>query len=81
MHNRFLKTSGLQQLIHKACPDYDCHRQLCLASTGHLIPGRKQLLSYCASDDYDNCPIYLCKALRSAAAHGLDRENTFDSGK
>ncbi len=81
MHNKFLNISRKQPLIHNACPDYDCHRQLCLASTGNLIPDRKQQLNYCASDDYDNCPIYLCKALRSAATHGLDRENAFDSGK
>jgi hypothetical protein len=46
-----------------------------------MIPGRKQQIRYCATDDYDNCPIYLCKALRSSAPQGLDRDTLVDSGK
>jgi hypothetical protein len=60
-----------QRLIQRTCPDYDCNNQVCLASSSRMIPGRKQQIRYCATDDYDNCPIYLCKALRSSAPQGL----------
>jgi hypothetical protein len=70
-----------QRLIQRTCPDYDCNNQVCLASSSRMIPGRKQQIRYCATDDYDNCPIYLCKALRSSAPQGLDRDTLVDSGK
>jgi hypothetical protein len=68
-------------LIQQACPFYDSAWGLCRASTACLAPGPGQRLKYCASDDYDNCPFYLCKALRSSAPKGLDRDTLVDSGK
>jgi hypothetical protein len=70
-----------QRVLHRNCPDYDGRRQLCLAATGQMIPSRRQQMRYCATDDYDNCPIYLCKALRSSSSHGLDRDPMIDSCK
>ena len=46
-----------------------------------MVPSHRQRLNYCTTDDYDNCPIYLCKALRNSTPQGLDRENTLQSGK
>jgi hypothetical protein len=46
-----------------------------------MIPDSKDRVRYCTTDDYDNCPIYLCKALRSSVPQGLDRETLVDSGK
>ena len=63
------------------CPDYAACKQVCLASTGQIVPSRRQQMSYCATDDYDNCPIYLCKALRSSRSQGLDRDTLINSGK
>jgi hypothetical protein len=63
------------------CPDYDRYRQTCLAATGRLVPSRRQQMRYCATCDYDNCPIYLGKALRSCRPQGTDRDSLYDSGK
>ena len=67
--------------IERECPDYDCGKQICLAATEPLAPNRRQQMRYCATCDYDNCPIYLAKALRSGRTQGLDRDSITDSGK
>ncbi len=69
------------RMILCGCPDYDACKQFCLASTGQIVPSRRQQMSYCATDDYDNCPIYLGKALRSSRSQGLDRDTLVNSGK
>ena len=70
-----------QRLIQASCPDYDLGKRICLASHSSMIPDSRDRLRYCTTDDYDNCPIYLCKALRSSVPQGLDRETLVDSGK
>ena len=67
--------------IERECPDYDCSKQVCLAATGHIVPSRRLQMRYCATIDYDNCPIYLGKALRSGRTQSLDRDSILDSGK
>ena len=67
--------------IERECPDYDCRKQMCLAATNPLMPSRGQQMRYCATCDYDNCPIYLGKALRSSRPQGMDRESLVNSGK
>lgn len=67
--------------IHKECPYYDCSKQLCLAAIGPLVPSRRQQMRYCVTCDYDDCPIYLGKALRSSRPQGLERDSLLLSGK
>jgi hypothetical protein len=67
--------------INRGCPDFDTCKKICLAATGRITPGHHQQMIYCATDDYDNCPIYLGKALRSSRSQGLDRESLSESGK
>ncbi|HKJ05690.1 MAG TPA: hypothetical protein VJ974_08845 [Geopsychrobacteraceae bacterium] len=81
MLNRSHYRTNPQRLPSQGCPDYEYARQVCQASIGQIIPTRRQQMRYCASDDYDNCPIYLGKALRSCRTQGLDRDALIDSGK
>ena len=67
--------------IERECPYYDCSKQVCLAATGYIVPNRRQQMRYCATCEYDNCPIYLGKALRSSRTQSLDRDSILDSGK
>ena len=73
--------SNFEIRIERACPDYDCSKQMCLAAIGQLVPSRSQQMRYCATCDYDNCPIYLGKALRSSRSQGVDHESILKSGK
>ena len=81
MNRKHDKTAQSEKLVHCECPDYDRNKQVCLASTSLMIPSRTQQMNYCATDDYDNCPIYLCKALRSSRPQGLDRDSLVGCGK
>ncbi len=81
MLNRILLRTENHMLTHNKCPYYNGSKQLCIASASRMIPPHNKQLRYCASDDYDNCSLYLCKALRSSRHQGLDRETLFDSGK
>ena len=75
------QSSNAEMVIERECPEYDLKRQVCKAATGYMVPNRHQQMRYCGSCDYDNCPIYLGKALRSSSPQGLDREPLFRSGK
>ena len=68
-------------VIERVCPDYDCNKQRCLAARDLLAPNFRQQMSYCLTCDYDNCPIYLAKALRSSRTQCLVRDSIVDSGK
>jgi hypothetical protein len=81
MNRKLVKTTQSEKRAHCACPEYDCKKQVCLASISLMIPSRTQQMNYCATDDYDNCPIYLCKALRSSRPQGLDRDSLVGCGK
>lgn len=81
MMNTYVQALVKPLHIANGCPDYDHCKQVCLAATGHLLPSRRQQMRYCATCDYDNCPIYLGKALRSSRTQGLARDSLCDSGK
>lgn len=66
---------GQQAKPHEQCPDYNPDTQLCMIATSKEIPSERQRSIYCNTDDYDNCPIYLCNALRQSRTEGLDRED------
>ena len=65
----------------RECPEYEGSRRACKAATSFLVPSRRQQMRYCKTCDYDNCPIYLGKALRSSCSQGLARDSLVDSGK
>ncbi len=79
--NATAKSLNGQIIIERDCPEYDCHRQVCRAAIGNMVPSRRQQMRYCGTCDYDNCPIYLSKALRSSQKQGLDRDSLIESGK
>ena len=81
MTMRYFQIDQAHMVAAAGCPDYDCCGQVCGAATGQVVPNRLQQMRYCATDDYDNCPIYLCKALRSSRSQGLDRDTLSASGK
>lgn len=60
------------------CPFFDAGRGDCRAAT-RMIPGDPHRRRCCLTDDHDDCPFYLCRALRSSHPSGCDRE-TFSSG-
>ncbi|MCA1797237.1 MAG: hypothetical protein ABR516_05285 [Desulfuromonadaceae bacterium] len=66
---------------HEQCPDYDSATQACRIGISQEVPSERQRSIYCNTDDYDNCPIYLCNALRQSRGYGLDRENLRINGK
>jgi len=67
--------------VDRVCPDYERKGHLCMAATGFMVSSRRQQMRYCVTSDYDNCPIYLGKALRSSCSQGFARESLVDSGK
>ncbi|GEM_PF-2293744 len=50
----------------------DCGQ--CKAALLRFMPDSRQLYHYCCSDDYDDCPVFLAKALRSSAPVGHIRD-------
>lgn len=81
MLDRYPRQIINQKDVHRQCPDYVRSRNLCLAFTRQAIPNQRQQVHYCSTDDYDNCPIYLCSAQRSSRPLGFDRDNMRTSGK
>jgi hypothetical protein len=73
--------SKQQAKPHEQCPDYAANTRTCMIATSKEIPSERQRSIYCNSDDYDNCPIYLCNALRQSRTYGLERENLRVNGK
>jgi hypothetical protein len=45
------------------CPYHD-GSDICDASIGQLIPSANERITYCNTENYDNCPIFLAKVLR-----------------
>jgi hypothetical protein len=66
---------------HEQCPDYDSASQACRIGMSQAKPSVRQRAIYCTSDDYDNCPIYLCNALRQSRTEGLDRDDLLVNDK
>jgi hypothetical protein len=46
------------------CPYGDADTGLCSAALGVLVVGACTRRTYCLSDNYDSCPIFLSKMLR-----------------
>jgi hypothetical protein len=59
----------------------DVTRSTCRATRLAFSPERKHRSHYCCSDDHDDCPLFLAKALRSSAPGGLDRDVATHCGK
>ena len=72
---------NMQPRLHCCCPDFDPAQQLCSVSFSRQQPSARSKMLYCTTDDYDNCPIYLCNALRSSSRGGINRENLAATGK
>ena len=73
-------TAKQMSLTHAAwdavekCPFLDFDRGCCSAAMLRFIPDSRQLYHYCCTDDHDDCPVFLAKALRSSAAGGYTRD-------
>ncbi|MDT8442105.1 MAG: hypothetical protein RQ723_10635 [Desulfuromonadales bacterium] len=63
------------------CPFYQPGSHNCQAAS-HLWPlDTFERAGLCASDDYDDCPLFLCQALRSSRSLGPVRESLLLDGK
>lgn len=56
------------------CPFLADDCGFCKAALLRFMPDSRQLYHYCYSDDYDDCPVFLAKALRSSAPAGHLRD-------
>lgn len=56
------------------CPFFDPAHAACRAALLSFMPDGRHLYSYCCSDDYDDCALFLAKALRSSSAGGHARD-------
>jgi hypothetical protein len=54
----------LHEVTEASCPYSDMIADICRASISAMKPGITGRLDYCASEDYDGCPIFLAKILR-----------------
>lgn len=48
------------------CPFFDIKNKMCLASISPMTVGKDKVIISCGSEDYEKCPIFLCKILRSS---------------
>jgi hypothetical protein len=46
------------------CPFGNVESGICSASLSSMVIGPHRRRSYCSSDNYDNCPVFLAKMLR-----------------
>ncbi|MBI5199688.1 MAG: hypothetical protein HZA09_06725 [Nitrospirae bacterium] len=46
------------------CPYCNTTANICMASISSLLTDIRRRESYCDSENYDNCPIFLAKSLR-----------------
>jgi hypothetical protein len=56
------------------CPFRNPDGQRCLASSSGLVPDQRRKLKYCLSEDFDNCPFFLFRCLRSSPAKNYSRD-------
>jgi hypothetical protein len=54
----------LNEVPEVSCPYSDMIADVCRASISAMKLGLTMSLNYCASEDYDGCPIFLAKILR-----------------
>ena len=62
---RRVKTTRNHLLPHASCPFYDPLNRTCQASCSSMAIDRKRQATYCASEDHDDCPLFLARFLRS----------------
>ena len=58
-------TIKLNEAAEVSCPYSDIIADICRASISAMKLGLKASLGYCSGEDYDGCPIFLAKILRS----------------
>ena len=63
------------------CPFYNRHQTECRAAAQLHEPNNRYIVSYCSSEDYDDCPLFLCRALRSSEIKGRMHDPELLSGK
>lgn len=63
------------------CPFFNRRRKVCSVAYQLLTPGEQYQASYCRTDDYDDCPLYLCQALRSSQSLGHNQDSIRSSGQ
>ena len=73
--------SSSATLCPLGCPYFDGRQKVCSAARQRFTPGDQYQASYCRSDDYDNCPFYLCQVLRNSQSLGHGRESLSSGGK
>lgn len=56
------------------CPFLDASDSHCSATLLRFMPDSGQLYHYCCSDNHDDCPVFLAKALRSSASGSCARD-------
>ncbi|MBI5664439.1 MAG: hypothetical protein HZC49_05040 [Nitrospirae bacterium] len=57
-------TMNINEVTQTSCPYGDIVGDVCRASISSMKPGLIEGLKYCASEDYDGCPIFLAKIMR-----------------
>jgi hypothetical protein len=63
------------------CPFYNRPQAECRAAAQLHKPDRLCILIYCRSEDYDDCPLFLCRALRSSEIKGRMHDPELLNGK
>jgi hypothetical protein len=58
-----------------SCPYFNCAGDTCQASSPATPMAGVKIMSVCAAEDYDLCPIFLAKVLRSSRPGGFGRQN------
>lgn len=56
------------------CPYYSPCRGLCQAAASVLLLEPRQKLRRCLSDEFDDCPLFLCRLLRASRWHDYARQ-------
>ena len=56
------------------CPFCNPDRRLCLASSSGFAPDLQRKIKYCLSEDFDNCPFFLFRCLRTSPAKNYSRD-------
>ncbi|HBH61239.1 MAG TPA: hypothetical protein DDX85_05765 [Nitrospiraceae bacterium] len=57
-------TINIDEVTEASCPYGDIISDVCRASISSMKLGLIAGLKYCASEDYDGCPIFLAKIIR-----------------
>jgi len=68
METIVMNTCCLQHVLEarqpESCPYHDVAKNICAASLSSIAADRVRRASYCSTDNYDNCALFLAKTLR-----------------